>query len=70
MADWRRSSVRGRFLASRRLVRDTPAGRIPEPQELAGTALLLASDEAAHITGSSMISAGGDTMLGAWQWRR
>jgi NAD(P)-dependent dehydrogenase (short-subunit alcohol dehydrogenase family) len=32
------------------LTRDTPAGRIPEPDELAGTALFLASDEAAHIT--------------------
>jgi 3-oxoacyl-[acyl-carrier protein] reductase len=47
------------------LTRDTPAGRIPEPEELAGTALFLASDEAAHITGSYMICDGGYSMLGA-----
>jgi 3-oxoacyl-[acyl-carrier protein] reductase len=47
------------------LTRDTPAGRIPEPEELAGTALFLASDEAAHITGTYMICDGGYSMLGA-----
>jgi 3-oxoacyl-[acyl-carrier protein] reductase len=47
------------------LARDTPAGRIPEPEELAGTALFLASDEAAHITGTYMICDGGYSMLGA-----
>jgi NAD(P)-dependent dehydrogenase (short-subunit alcohol dehydrogenase family) len=57
-ADWK--SGRGDQLA-----RDTPAGRIPEPEELAGTALFLASDEAAHITGSYMICDGGYSMLGA-----
>jgi 3-oxoacyl-[acyl-carrier protein] reductase len=57
-ADWK--AGRGEQLA-----RDTPAGRIPEPEELAGTALYLASDEAAHITGSYMICDGGYSMLGA-----
>jgi 3-oxoacyl-[acyl-carrier protein] reductase len=57
-ADWK--AGRGEQLA-----RDTPAGRIPEPAELAGTALFLASDEAAHITGSYMICDGGYSMLGA-----
>ena len=57
-ADWK--AGRGEQLA-----RDTPAGRIPEPEELAGTALFLASDEAAHITGSYMICDGGYSMLGA-----
>jgi 3-oxoacyl-[acyl-carrier protein] reductase len=47
------------------LAHDTPAGRIPEPEELAGTALFLASDEAAHITGTYMICDGGYSMLGA-----
>jgi 3-oxoacyl-[acyl-carrier protein] reductase len=47
------------------LERDTPAGRIPDPEDLAGTALFLASDEAAHITGSYMICDGGYSMLGA-----
>jgi NAD(P)-dependent dehydrogenase (short-subunit alcohol dehydrogenase family) len=57
-ADWK--AGRGEQLA-----RDTPTGRIPEPAELAGTALFLASDEAAHITGSYMICDGGYSMLGA-----
>jgi 3-oxoacyl-[acyl-carrier protein] reductase len=57
-ADWK--AGRGDQLA-----RDTPAGRIPEPEELAATALFLASDEAAHITGSYMICDGGYSMLGA-----
>jgi 3-oxoacyl-[acyl-carrier protein] reductase len=57
-ADWK--AGRGE-----QLTRDTPAGRIPEPEELAGTALFLASDEAAHITGSYMICDGGYSMLGA-----
>jgi 3-oxoacyl-[acyl-carrier protein] reductase len=56
--DWK--SGRGEQLAH-----DTPAGRIPEPEELAGTALFLASDEAAHITGTYMICDGGYSMLGA-----
>jgi 3-oxoacyl-[acyl-carrier protein] reductase len=57
-ADWKA----GR---SEQLERDTPAGRIPEPEDLAPTALYLATDEAAHITGSYMICDGGYSMLGA-----
>jgi 3-oxoacyl-[acyl-carrier protein] reductase len=47
------------------LTRDTPAGRIPPPEELTAAALFLASDEANHITGSYMICDGGYSMLGA-----
>jgi NAD(P)-dependent dehydrogenase (short-subunit alcohol dehydrogenase family) len=47
------------------LTRDTPAGRIPPPEELTAAALFLASDEASHITGSYMICDGGYSMLGA-----
>jgi 3-oxoacyl-[acyl-carrier protein] reductase len=47
------------------LVRDTPMGRIPPPEELAGAALFLATDDASHITGSYMICDGGYSMLGA-----
>jgi len=47
------------------LTRDTPAGRIPPPEELSAAALFLASDEASHITGSYMICDGGYSMLGA-----
>jgi 3-oxoacyl-[acyl-carrier protein] reductase len=47
------------------LVKATPAGQIPLPEELAGSALYLLSDEAGHITGSYMICDGGYSMLGA-----
>ena len=47
------------------LVKATPAGQIPPPEELAGSALYLLSDEAGHITGSYMICDGGYSMLGA-----
>ncbi len=47
------------------LQRDTPMGRIPPPEELAGAALFLATDDASHITGSYMICDGGYSMLGA-----
>jgi 3-oxoacyl-[acyl-carrier protein] reductase len=47
------------------LVRDTPMGRIPPPEDVTGAALFLASDDAMHITGSYMICDGGYSMLGA-----
>lgn len=43
----------------------TPAGRIPGPDELAGAALWLATDEASHMYGSFMICDGGYSMVGA-----
>lgn len=47
-----------------KLVAATPAGRIPPPEDLAGTAMFLASDDAAHIYGAYMIADGGYSMLG------
>jgi 3-oxoacyl-[acyl-carrier protein] reductase len=47
------------------IVRDTPMGRIPPPEDLTGAALFLGTDEAIHITGSYMICDGGYSMLGA-----
>jgi NAD(P)-dependent dehydrogenase (short-subunit alcohol dehydrogenase family) len=47
------------------LQRDTPMGRIPPPEDVAGAALFLATDDAVHITGSYMICDGGYSMLGA-----
>lgn len=47
------------------LERDTPMGRIPPPEDVAGAALFLATDDAIHITGSYMICDGGYSMLGA-----
>jgi NAD(P)-dependent dehydrogenase (short-subunit alcohol dehydrogenase family) len=43
----------------------TPMGRIPRPEEVAGTALFLASDDASHITGTYMVADGGYNMVGA-----
>ena len=47
------------------LQRDPPMGRIPPPEDVAGAALFLATDDAIHITGSYMICDGGYSMLGA-----
>ena len=43
----------------------TPMGRIPGPAEMAGPALFLATDDAAHITGGYMVADGGYNMVGA-----
>jgi NAD(P)-dependent dehydrogenase (short-subunit alcohol dehydrogenase family) len=56
--DWK--SGRGEQLRN-----DTPMGRIPRPEELAGTALFLASEDANHMTGSFMVADGGYNMIGA-----
>ncbi|WP_327003135.1 SDR family oxidoreductase [Dactylosporangium sp. NBC_01737] len=56
--DWK--SGRGEQLRSM-----TPMGRIPGPAELAGAALFLATDDAAHMTGNYMVADGGYNMVGA-----
>jgi NAD(P)-dependent dehydrogenase (short-subunit alcohol dehydrogenase family) len=56
--DWQ--SGRGEQLRT-----DTPLGRIPRPEELAGAALFLATEDASHITGSFMVADGGYNMIGA-----
>ncbi|MGY6023635.1 SDR family NAD(P)-dependent oxidoreductase [Streptomyces spinosirectus] len=43
----------------------TPMGRIPGPEELAGAALFLATEDAHHITGGFLIADGGYNMIGA-----
>jgi 3-oxoacyl-[acyl-carrier protein] reductase len=43
----------------------TPLGRIPKPEEVAGTALFLATDDASHMTGVYMVADGGFNMVGA-----
>jgi len=43
----------------------TPMGRIPGPEDIAGTALFLATDDASHITGTYMVADGGYNMVGA-----
>jgi 3-oxoacyl-[acyl-carrier protein] reductase len=47
------------------LISRTPMGRIPAPAELAGTALFLATDDAAHMTGVYLNADGGYNMIGA-----
>jgi 3-oxoacyl-[acyl-carrier protein] reductase len=47
------------------LISRTPLGRIPGPAELAGTALFLATDDAAHMTGVYLNADGGYNMIGA-----
>ncbi|MEU0840611.1 SDR family oxidoreductase [Streptomyces sp. NPDC005962] len=43
----------------------TPMGHIPEPEELAGAALFLATEDAQHITGGFLVADGGYNMIGA-----
>ena len=47
-----------------KLIAATPAGRIPPPEELAATALFLATDDASHMYGVYMLADGGYSMLG------
>jgi 3-oxoacyl-[acyl-carrier protein] reductase len=43
----------------------TPMGRIPKPEDVAGTALFLATDDASHMTGVYLNADGGYNMIGA-----
>ena len=43
----------------------TPMHHIPKPEEVAGTALFLASEDASHITGGYLVADGGYNMIGA-----
>ncbi|MER6085428.1 SDR family oxidoreductase [Streptomyces sp. NPDC001833] len=56
--DWK--SGRGDMLRA-----NTPMGRIPGPEELAGAALFLATEDAGHITGGFLVADGGYNMIGA-----
>ncbi|MEV7981258.1 SDR family oxidoreductase [Streptomyces sp. NPDC086519] len=57
-ADWR-SGRREDMIAK------MPMGLVPGPAELAGTALFLAADAAAHMTGVYRNADGGFSMIGA-----
>jgi 3-oxoacyl-[acyl-carrier protein] reductase len=56
--DWR-SGRREQVLAQ------TPLGRIPQPEELVGVVVFLASDDSAHMTGNFVLCDGGFSMVGA-----
>ncbi|MDX3520492.1 SDR family NAD(P)-dependent oxidoreductase [Streptomyces scabiei] len=58
---------RADWMSGRRedMIAKTPMGRIPGPAELAGTALFLATDDAAHMTGAYLNADGGFNMIGA-----
>jgi 3-oxoacyl-[acyl-carrier protein] reductase len=56
--DWR-SGRREEILAR------TPLGRIPEPDDLAGVVVFLASDDSGHMTGNFVLCDGGFSMVGA-----
>lgn len=49
-----------------RTIRATPLGRIGEPEDIAGLAVLLASPAAAFITGQGIIADGGITITGGF----
>lgn len=48
-----------------KLIAQTPLNNIPPPEAVAGTALFLATEDAAHITGAYMLADGGFNMVGA-----
>lgn len=51
--------------AEARLKSATPLGRIGEPEEIAGTAVFLASRAGAYVTGQGIVVDGGSTVKGA-----
>lgn len=48
-----------------KLISQTPLGQIPPPEAVAGTALFLATPDAAHLTGAYLLADGGFNMVGA-----
>jgi NAD(P)-dependent dehydrogenase (short-subunit alcohol dehydrogenase family) len=61
--DFARALWEDEALITRRLAA-TPLGRIGEPEDVAGTALLLASPAGRHITGQTIVIDGGVTITG------
>jgi len=57
-ADWK-SGRREEILSQ------TPLQRLPQPEDLVGAVIFLASDDARHITGGFLICDGGLSMIGA-----
>ena len=51
--------------ARENLVGHTPLGRLAQPEDIASVVRFLLSDEAAYITGTSLVVDGGMTAVGA-----
>ncbi len=51
--------------AKENLIARTPLGRLAQPQEIATVVRFLLSDEAAYVTGASLVVDGGMTALGS-----
>lgn len=49
----------------RQILERTPLARIPEPEELTGVVVFLASDDSSHMTGNFVLCDGGFSMVGA-----
>lgn len=50
------------------LMSETPAGRIGSPDDVAGLAAFLCSDEAGYVTGAEILIDGGQTLHGYPRW--
>jgi NAD(P)-dependent dehydrogenase (short-subunit alcohol dehydrogenase family) len=61
--DFARALWDDEILAARRIA-ETPLGRLGEPQDIAGAAVLLASREGSFITGQTIVVDGGVTIAG------
>lgn len=53
-----------------RLLSETPAGRLGQPEDVAEAAYFLASDAASFITGASLLVDGGQSIYGQPRWYR
>jgi glucose 1-dehydrogenase len=58
-----KAAVMGDDAARRRLLSRTPIGRLGEPEEVAGVAAFLASDDASYMTGTTIYPDGGRLAL-------
>ena len=58
-----RNAVLGNAEAEKKILSRTPMGRMGEPDEVAGVALFLASDDASYVTGQTIYPDGGRLAL-------
>ena len=63
LTDLAKKAVLGNREAERRILSRTPLGRMGQPEEVAGVAVFLASDDASYLTGQSIYPDGGRLAL-------